>query len=650
MRLLRFGLWMVLFALGCTETPPNAGALRVDLFYATFRPGCITLTVQDKADPSHSQTQELMLGKDEALDKPPRSKTLRAAVFRKKEWSRNLVLTATAYERSCVPQPTGAVATQTVEAQVPEEGITAVSMDLRAQDLDDDGYVLRTDKGGSDCDDNDASVNPAAVEDCDGKDDNCSGDESDAPDAVAYYADVDKDGYGDPATGKQSCIQPTGTVTNGRDCNDADKMVHPDQAETLCDGRDENCQNGIDDSFSAGASCATAQGCMGAFVCTADHASSACVASEAPVQWYVDEDRDGQAGSPAGLGCTAPVPGAVKSHDDCDDSSPFVSSGDTERCDKLDNNCDGQVDESACTGVDWHTVAGTGSNEWRAVAAYAEGKAWVAGPGGALAHVDANSATPFTDCAGNWISAWASPTDGRVFLGSDDGKLATHAVNGVPACSSTVVDTKPGQASAINGMVGFTSNGTTTLFAVRSDGRIFRWSWPGTTAPVEVAQVAANLRSIHGTSPTNLLAVGAQTILLGTETRAFRVNADTSWAQESLPGSLPFAYLRQVRVIDDQLAYAVGDENVLLIRAHGSWKEAKRLTAEGGATANVVGLNAYGRSAIYVIGSDKHVYRFNDADWSPEQTVNWTPRAMDGVGPHDMWVAGSQGQILHWGH
>src|SRR5690349_2606277 len=150
MRLFRLGLWIVVVAIGCKkEAGPTAGALRVDLSYATFRPGCLTLKAEDKADPANSETQQLQLGA-----KPERSRDLTVAVFRKEGWGRDLVLTATAYERSCAEQNPRQVATQAVEAQVPEEGITAVQMDLRALDLDDDGYV-QTSQGGSDCDDED---------------------------------------------------------------------------------------------------------------------------------------------------------------------------------------------------------------------------------------------------------------------------------------------------------------------------------------------------------------------------------------------------------------------------------------------------------------------------------------------------------------
>jgi len=57
-----------------------------------------------------------------------------------------------------------------------------------------EGYVA----GGGDCDDGDDAIHPGAEDYCDGVDDNCSGDETDAPDAAGeYFVDADGDCYGD---------------------------------------------------------------------------------------------------------------------------------------------------------------------------------------------------------------------------------------------------------------------------------------------------------------------------------------------------------------------------------------------------------------------------------------------------------------------
>ncbi len=56
-----------------------------------------------------------------------------------------------------------------------------------------------------------------------------------------WYADADKDGYGDPATATVACEQPSGHVLDGTDCNDEDASVHPDAEEVGFDGIDNDC-------------------------------------------------------------------------------------------------------------------------------------------------------------------------------------------------------------------------------------------------------------------------------------------------------------------------------------------------------------------------------------------------------------------------
>jgi hypothetical protein len=639
MRLFLIGLWIVVTATACkSEQEPRAGALRVDLSYATFRPGCLTLKAVDKADASRETTLELTLGSP-----PAQSKQLAVAVFREEDWSRELVLTATAFESTCQAQNPRQVATQTVEAQVPELGVEPVRMDLRAEDLDDDGYV-RADQGGSDCDDADKQVNPRAAELCNGKDDNCTGGETDAAGAVSYYADSDKDGFGNPQRQLISCLPPADYVTNNRDCNDSNASVRPDQAETLCDNQDDNCNGTVDDTFNAGMACTTGQGCPGAFACQGT-SGSACVSNQTPSNWFLDLDGDQRAGTPAAASCMSPGPGAATQSTDCDDTSPFASNTGMEKCDRLDNNCNGQTDEG-CAARNWQEMSGTGTSLWRAVTSYAENKAWVAGPGNALAHVEGTNVTPYTDCPGNWVSAWANPADGRVFLGSEQGELATRALGGGTGC--TIVPS--GRFSAINGLIGFSNGATTTLFAVTSEGRIFRWEYAGSGSGTvtTAAQVAANLRAIHGTSPTNLVAVGAELVSSVPLARAFGTNPATgAWRRETLPSLPSDMFLRGVHMAHGQLAYATGDKGVVLQRANtGEWSLLPTLPG----VANGQDVAAYGRTAVYVVSaSEKQVYLFNGTVWLMDYEPSWTPFAIDGVGPHDLWVAGSQGTVLRRG-
>jgi hypothetical protein len=96
------------------------------------------------------------------------------------------------------------------------------------------------------------------------------------------------------------------------DCDDADATVYPGAPET-CDGRDEDCDGSVDEGVSTVS--------------------------------YRDADGDG-VGDPnvAHEGCLVPE-GFVQNGADCDDSSAEISPDAEERCDEIDNDCDGRVDD-----------------------------------------------------------------------------------------------------------------------------------------------------------------------------------------------------------------------------------------------------------------------------------------------------------------
>jgi MYXO-CTERM domain-containing protein len=98
-----------------------------------------------------------------------------------------------------------------------------------------------------DCDDEDPSIHPGAIEVCDGRDTSCSGAVDDVgPESDAtWYRDADGDGFGDPDDRIYACSQPDGYVDNDLDCDDSDPEVHPDAIE-VCDGRDTSCTGTVD--------------------------------------------------------------------------------------------------------------------------------------------------------------------------------------------------------------------------------------------------------------------------------------------------------------------------------------------------------------------------------------------------------------------
>lgn len=110
-----------------------------------------------------------------------------------------------------------------------------------SQDNDGDGFSVLTD-----CNDNDASVNPGAMEICNGTDDNCDG-LADEGLQQTFYADADNDGFGDANVSLVDCAAPTGYVYNSNDCNDSNPAIRPG-APDLCNSMDDNCDGLIDEN------------------------------------------------------------------------------------------------------------------------------------------------------------------------------------------------------------------------------------------------------------------------------------------------------------------------------------------------------------------------------------------------------------------
>ena len=181
-----------------------------------------------------------------------------------------------------------------------------------ASDRDQDGFSTSA----GDCDDANAEVHPGAAERCNQRDDDCDGsvDEDDAVDAATWYLDLDDDGHGDPATGEAGC-HSLGRSKSADDCDDANAGIHPGATE-VCDGLDNDCDGEIDGNGSA----------------------------QIPT-WYPDEDGDGFGDSGAGVASCDGSSGDLADGSDCDDLDPTVHPDAEERCDLVDNDCDGAVDE-----------------------------------------------------------------------------------------------------------------------------------------------------------------------------------------------------------------------------------------------------------------------------------------------------------------
>lgn len=126
-------------------------------------------------------------------------------------------------------------------------------------DLDTDGYgdpgstVARCGasegwaENADDCNDLVAFIHPGALEQANGRDDDCNGTVDDGIENALLYPDKDGDGFGAPALDPfEGQIGLEGYAANAEDCDDNDPDIHPD-IEEVCDGRDNDCDMQVDE-------------------------------------------------------------------------------------------------------------------------------------------------------------------------------------------------------------------------------------------------------------------------------------------------------------------------------------------------------------------------------------------------------------------
>ena len=266
------------------------------------------------------------------------------------------------------------------------------------EDYNCDGSVGYADKDGDgwaaceDCDDADAAKSPEDLEICDDKDNDCDSSVDDsALDASTYYRDADKDGYGDLKTTSEACDTPSGYVADFTDCDDRDATIYPDAPET-CDDDDDDCDGTIDDAATdatvwyadldgdgAYGDTITVEDCdapsgYGSKATDCDDLSAETYpgASERcddedndcdgtvdesatdTTTFYKDGDTDGY-GDPKSTTKACDLPsGYVTNDDDCLDSDKTAYPGASETCDKVDDDCDGEVDDNASDAKTWY--------------------------------------------------------------------------------------------------------------------------------------------------------------------------------------------------------------------------------------------------------------------------------------------------------
>ena len=186
----------------------------------------------------------------------------------------------------------------------------------------------------NDCADDDPAVNPGAVEDCNGLDDDCNGavDEEDATGCTVYFKDNDTDGFGLSDDSRCLCTaEPPYVTTQGGDCNDFNDTTYPGATES-CNFKDDDCDDLTDEEDALG--------------CT---------------DFFLDQDGDtfGVTADSKCL-CAASDQHTALGGGDCDDGNGAINPGAAEICNGLDDDCDGGTDEVADLGT---TTCGLGECE-----------------------------------------------------------------------------------------------------------------------------------------------------------------------------------------------------------------------------------------------------------------------------------------------
>ena len=240
----------------------------------------------------------------------------------------------------------------TSENLVVQERVHTV-LALTQIDDDEDGF---TEEEG-DCDDTNSSIFPGAEEFPNEIDDNCNDIIDDG--TISYDDDGDCICEGEPCVGSISsdCLE----LLSG-DCDDADASLSPNQTE-ICDGLDNNCNLIVDEQTDCfdddndgmneqEGDCNDNDPYTYAFATEIiDGIDNDCDGTADEETTAFDDDGDCACETFFSGACTGSIDSSCTtlSQGDCDDTESQVYPLSLEYCDGLDNDCNGQTDESTAT-------------------------------------------------------------------------------------------------------------------------------------------------------------------------------------------------------------------------------------------------------------------------------------------------------------
>ena len=355
-------------------------------------------------------------------------------------------------------------------------------------------------------------------------------------------------------------------------------------------------------------------------------------------------DRDGD-GFGSGTGRTVCGAGWVPLSGDCNDRDPLTFPGATEVCNGLDDNCNQQVDEGRCTDAGWTAVDALRSpaNDFLASASFDPGSLWItAGAKVFIRRGELGFAEVSSSCPMNMKAVWSEPGgDAEVGGGSaGTGRIAEQSF-AATGCSNQRTVSEPPVA-----MVGFQEGSEYQYVAVLQDGRVLRWhrgetpTLSGTNLPS-----TAQLTDLHGTSPTQLFAVGSSTTGLSMNRRPaiWAFQSDGGWREETVQtDNNNEGRLLGVWALSGSLAVAVGENGLAFTRSVSGWR-----AIDPDTSSDLTSVRAFSTGRFYVSTSDGRVRRRSAGSW---QTVFRTDAGtalndLAATSEEDLWAVGNNGVI-----